>query len=116
MDPNDRNAPVMKKVPFWGADGYSVRMAVRNFFRAQPAYAALTGIGVRPAPAGASGSEGTQSSAYLPIHQFYRSAVGKVANPTIKNVPTTAQFPSTDAPGAPAWLIEWSRHQLAGRS
>lgn len=114
MDPNDINAPVIKRVPFWANDGYSVRMAVRNFLRASPAYAALTGVGVRPAPSGVE-SEGTKTSAYLPPQQFFRSSVGKVADPSIKNVPTIAQFPSTDAPGAPAWAIEWSRHQLAGR-
>lgn len=115
MDPNDINAPVIKRVPFWANDGYSVRMAVRNFLRASPAYAALTGVGVRPAPRGASEVEGTETAAYMPPQQFFRSSVGKVADPTIKNVPTTAMFPSTDAPGAPAWAIEWSRHQIAGR-
>lgn len=114
-DRADVNAPRMVRVPRWGPDGYSIRMAVRNFFFANPAYAARTGVGVRPAPKG-SGTEGTETNAYLGDQQTFRSAVGKVADPSIKNVPTIAQFPSADAPGIPSWALEWSAHQLAGRS
>lgn len=114
MDRNDLNRPAILRVPSWGPDGYSIRMAVRNFFFANPAYAARTGVGVRPAPRG-SQSEGVSTDAYLDQRQQFRSSVGKVADPTLKNVPTTAQFPSADAPGIPSWAIEWSAHQLAGR-
>jgi hypothetical protein len=114
VDRNDLNRPTILRVPSWGPDGYSIRMAVRNFLFAQPANAALTGVGVRPAPKG-SATEGTKSNTWLPLQQQFRSAVGRVADPAIKNVPTTAQFPDASAPGIPSWAIEWSRHQLAGR-
>lgn len=116
MDRNDANRPTIARVPLWGPDGYSLRMRVRNFLRAQPAYAALTGVGVRPAPTGASETEGVKTDAWLPPQQFFRSSVGKVADPTIKNTPLTGQLPATDSPGTPAWLIGWSNHQIAGRS
>jgi hypothetical protein len=114
MDANDLNRPAILRVPAYGPDGYSIRMAVRNFFFAQPAHAALTGVGVRRAPKG-SATEGTKSNTWLAQRQQFRSAVGRVSDPAIKNVPTIASFPDASAPGIPSWAIEWSRHQLAGR-
>lgn len=116
MDPNDVNRPVILQVPSWGPDGYARRMAKRLFYRASSAYSALTGVGVRPAPHGASETEGAKSDSYLPPQQFYRSSVGKVADPTLKNVPLYESLPSTNSPGIPTWAAEWSRHQIAGRS
>lgn len=116
MDPNDHNPPYIARVPLWGPDSYSRRMAVRLFLRASSAYSAMTGVGVRPAPGGASETEGAKTDAWLPPQQFYRSSVGKVSDPTIKNVPLYESLPNTNSPGIPAWAAEWSRHQIAGRS
>ncbi len=115
MDRNDSNRPGFLRLPIWHPDGYARRMAVRNFLFAQPLHAALTGVGVRPAPKG-SGTEGTKTNAYMEQRQQFTSAVGRVADPTIKNVPTTGQYPDTSAPGMPSWAVEWSRHQWEGRS
>jgi hypothetical protein len=116
VEGNDVNAPYIARIPLWGPDAYSRRMATRLFLRASSAYAALTGVGVRAAPVGASASEGVQSTTWMPPQQFYRSSVGKVADPTLKNVPVYASLPSTNSPGIPTWAVEWSNHQIAGRS
>ncbi len=115
MDPNDVNSPGYVLLPVWKPDGYSRRMAVRNFLRANPFFAALTGVGVRPAPMGASESEGVKTDRWLPPQQFFRSTVGPVSDPAIKNVQPYESYPNTTAPGVPPWMAEWSAHQLMGR-
>jgi hypothetical protein len=109
----DRNAPVMRVVPFWGADGYSIRTAIRNALRANPFPAARSGVGVRPAPSGASVTEGTKTDAWFGNPQQYAGTVVKVANPTLKNTTLVPTFPAASVAVKP-WLTEWSNAQLNG--
>lgn len=112
----DANAPRMLKVPFWGPDGYSIRTAFRNAMFANPIFGDRTARGsggIRPAPAGASWTEGTKTDAMLPPQQDFQGFVARVADPRIKNVKNVASFPAASVAVKP-YLVQWSDAQRNG--
>lgn len=107
----DLNSPKRVVVPVWGPDAYSIRMAAKNSMRANPVIAARSGVGVRRAPRG-SVTERTSTDAYLLPQQNFRSIVGTVPNPTIKNAPITMSYPNTTSPIInPAFLMLGQTHR-----
>ncbi len=108
----DANRPKMVTIPFWGPDAYSLRTAIRNFLRANPIFSARSGrgsAGIRPAPTG-SVTERTKTDGYMLPQQSFRSVVGKVADPTIKNTPGVMLYPNNTSPQVrPALLSLGSR-------
>lgn len=108
---HDVNGPQMIRVPWWGPDLNSVRMAIRNFLFANPFSPANIGIGVRPAPAGASESEGTKSTTWFAPQQNFQGFVAKTVDPTIKNTKASASLPSANTQINPV-LMSMSQRQI----
>jgi hypothetical protein len=112
----DANAPRWRKVPFWGPDGYSVRMAVRNALFANPIFGDRTSrgaAGVRPAPNGASFTEGTKWDGWLPPQQTFAGFVSRVADPKLKSLKVAPTFPAASVAVKP-YLVQWSDAQRNG--
>lgn len=101
----DQNAPAMITVPAWGPDESSLRLATLNLLFANPAAPPNIGIGVRPAPAGGSVTEGTKSDTWMQPQQNFRGFVDKAANPQIKNTPATASLPSAKTQINPVFVL-----------
>ncbi len=115
MARGDANGPIWARIPLWGPDRYSLRMAIANMIRGNPAIAATTGIGVRPAPRGASATERTKSTTSLPVQQQTRGAnLTYVADPSIRNVPVVAQLPATQV-GIDPVLVQLGNRDTRGR-
>lgn len=93
----DHNPPEMHSVPFWGPDTNSRRMTGLNLLWSNPVSPASVGIGLRPAPAGASSSEGTKSTTWFNPIQNFRGFVVKTTDPTLKNTAAAASLPAANA-------------------
>jgi hypothetical protein len=107
----DVNGPAMLVTPTWGPDASSRRLATLNAINANPVSPANIGIGTRPAPIGASFTEGTKSDTWLTPQQNYRGVVVSTTNPTLKNTPASASLPSAMTQINPV-LVTMSMQQL----
>jgi hypothetical protein len=101
---NETNAPAWVLVPKWGPDMRSRVLAAANALRTNPFSPASWGIGVRPAQPGGSVTEGTKSDSWLPPQQNFRSAVGRIADPSLRTTRPTAQFPGASVAVSPVQL------------
>ncbi len=110
----DLNAPHRVVVPQWGPDAYARRTAVRAYLRSNPVVAAQTGVGVRPAPAGASFSEGTKTNTLLFPQQFFRGVVKAITDPATKNVKNVSSFPAATVQVNPV-LLQLNADKFLGR-
>jgi hypothetical protein len=100
---NEINNPAWVVVPKWGPDLRSRVLALANALRANPFSPASWGPGVRPAPPG-SVTEGTKSDAWLAPQQNFRSAVGRIADPSLRTTRPTASFPGASVAVSPVQL------------
>lgn len=114
-DRGDLNNPQLVVVPKWGPDGVSRRMAVANSARANPSSPASIGIGVRPAPRGASESERSKTNAPLPPQQSFRGVVIPFATPALITSKPVSSFPSANTQVNPV-LLAMSIPQVTRRS
>lgn len=110
----DLNPPARVVVPQWGPDAYSRRMAVRNALQANPAVGARSGVGVRPAPAGASFAEGTKSNTLLFPQQFFRGVVKAIVDPSSKSLKNVSSFPAATVQVNPV-LLQLNADRFLGR-
>jgi hypothetical protein len=101
----------MLVTPTWGPDKSSKRLSILNLLFSSTVSPASVGIGTRPAPEGASVSEGTKSDTWLAPQQNFRGFVAKTTDPTIKNNWETASLPSGNSQIDPV-LMAMSMQQL----
>jgi hypothetical protein len=90
----EHNPPAMLVTPTWGPDTNSRRMTGLNLLWSNPVSPASVGIGLRPAPAGASATEGTKSTTWFQPLQNFRGFVAKTTDPTLKNTAAAASLPA----------------------
>jgi len=101
----DVNAPAMVVTPKWGPDQSSLRMAFKAFFFGSSASPANIGIGPRPAPDGASFTEGSKTDTWLPAQQQFTGVTKAIVDPAIATLRKVAQFPSAGVATDP--LLGW---------
>lgn len=100
----DHQPPVNQVVQTWGPDRQSRRMALWNFMRGSSVGPQSWGIGVRPAPSGASSSENVKSTAWMAPQQMFRGATTPITQPAILNVTRNLSYPATSDQVGPPWM------------
>lgn len=84
-----KNRPQVAATPIYGPDHYSRTMAVAVMARSNPVSASSRGPGTI--------RERQNTDAWLPIRQALRGLTGAIRNASVKNLPASAELPSTSA-------------------